>query len=172
MFYRDFYIQFCYLNNPNARDESNNRRYEQKEFLCDIFDKLDFKGLLSLDTVKFTVGEDLKDLSTTSLEGAIREYIDNNYPKLTEERENVANVVLLQYAQMMRDFGPVHEKTAFYCRDAQYRGTPLREQPCSFSVFHRSRLFCGLGMGTQIQELTKEINRVLKELSAATGRKN
>lgn len=128
MFYRDFYIQFCYLNNPNARDESNNRRYEQKEFLCDIFDKLDFKGLLSLDTVKFTVGEDLKNLSTTSLEGAIREYIDNNYPKLTEERENVANVVLLQYAQMMRDFGPVHEKTAFYCRDAQYRGTPLREQ--------------------------------------------
>jgi hypothetical protein len=43
---------------------------------------------------------------------------------------------------------------------------------CSFSVFHGSRLFCGLGMGTQIQELTKEINRVLKELSAATGRKN
>ena len=64
MFYRDFYIQFCYLNNPNARDESNNRRYEQKEFICDIFDKLDFKGLLSLDTVKFTVGEDLKDISS------------------------------------------------------------------------------------------------------------
>ena len=36
MFYRDFYIQFCYLNNPNARDETNNRRYEQKEFICDI----------------------------------------------------------------------------------------------------------------------------------------
>ena len=78
MFYRDFYIQFCYLNNPNARDESNNRRYEQKEFICDIFDKLDFKGLRSLDTVKFTVGEDLKDISSASLEGAIREYIDNN----------------------------------------------------------------------------------------------
>ena len=42
----------------------------------------------------------------------------------------------------------------------------------SFSVFHRSRLFCGLGMGTQIQELTKDINRVLKGLSAVTGRKN
>ena len=40
----------------------------------------------------------------------------------------MANVVLLQYAQMMRDFGPVHEKTVFYCRDAQYRGTPLQEQ--------------------------------------------
>jgi len=128
MFYRDFYIQFLYQNNPNARDDSINRRFDQKEFVCDIFDKLDFKGLLSLDTVTFIVGENLKDLSANSLEGAIREYIDNNYQKLTEERENVVNVVLLQYAQMVRYFAHPLEETVFYCRDAQYRGTPLREQ--------------------------------------------
>lgn len=38
MFYRDFYIQFCYLNNPNARDETNNRRYNGFDYnIASIF---------------------------------------------------------------------------------------------------------------------------------------